>query len=158
MLSVELLPASAAAGFSPSFRAAAVVTKSFSDTTSTASFYGFSRCTKVPASRCVTSYSEINLFRSLSLFFSSACKRINGCDARFAAAPVRTGLFLALSGESHILSIQLIFGHVAPQQLLLQLQHGVLLHGQALLQSILMRGRERERDGCIKETSTEALI
>lgn len=51
--------------------------------------------------------------------------------------------FLASSGKSHILSVQLIFGHVAPQQLLLQLQHGVLLHGQALLQSILMRGRER---------------
>lgn len=51
--------------------------------------------------------------------------------------------FRASSGKSHILSVQLIFGHVAPQQLLLQLQHGVLLHGQALLQSILMRGRER---------------
>lgn len=93
VLSVEPLPASAAAAFSPSFRAAAVVTKSFSKTTCTASFYGFSRCTKVPASRCVTSYSEINLFRSLSLFFSSACKRINRCDAWFAAAPVRPELF-----------------------------------------------------------------
>lgn len=67
--------------------------KVFRKTTSTASFYGFSRRTKVPASRCVTSYSEINLFRSLSLFFSSACTGINRRDAWFAAAPALPGLF-----------------------------------------------------------------
>lgn len=62
-------------------------------TTSTTSFYVFKRCTEAPASQCVTSYSEINLFRSLSWFFSSACKRTNRCDAWFAAAPARQGVF-----------------------------------------------------------------
>lgn len=93
VLSVELPPASAAAGFSPSSHAAAVVTKSCATTTSTTSLYVFNKCTEPAASRCVTSYSEINLFRSLNLFLSSACKRINRCDAWLAAAPVRQRVF-----------------------------------------------------------------
>lgn len=117
---------------------------------------------KVPASWCATSYSEINLFRSLSLFFSSACKRINRCDAWFTAAPVQPGLpgtEWEISHSLHPADLWPCCTSAAPASA--AARHPPARPGAAAghpNERERERGRERvwERDGCIKE-SVQAL-